>query len=322
MKSVGSNIIKIDGLVKDYLSIGRAGARPKLSRVRALSGVQGVFDGGILGLVGPNGAGKSTLIQIMAGVLKATRGSLTIFDMDSWRSTKNIKKRVAFLMEEPEYPPLAGLRFLRYVGELRGMDRISAERHARDALERIGMADSGRRSITSYSAGMRRRLGIATAFIGDPALIVLDEPAKTLDPQGRHLLSSLISDAHREHGTSFVISSHILSDLERICTEAWVLHRGEFVVKGTIAEISERFRPDLFVVEVDRPQLMFERMSELVPGRVTIQGHRLTIQGDPEQVSRMVSDTVAALGLVLRKFEPAMGELERVLFGGESDAVG
>ena len=206
--------ISIDNVTKVYRSVSISGVRPILRRVNALVSISGIFREGILGLVGPNGAGKSTMIQIMAGVLRPTTGSITIFGLDSWKSTREVKKRVSFLSEDPEFPPLSGIRFLRYVGELRGLEKQLAERRAAEFLELLNLSDSANRSIRSYSAGMKRRIGIATAFVGDPEFIVLDEPTKALDPQGRDLLMKLITETHKEKGTNFLISSHILSDLD------------------------------------------------------------------------------------------------------------
>ena len=313
-------ILELMSLTKVYRSISRQGIRPCVKGVVALNDNNATFKGGVLGLVGPNGAGKTTMIRLIAGILKSTSGSISVLGYDPWKSSPKMKRRVGFLMDQPEYPSISGERYLNYIGELRGLTRAKARDQTVELLETVELTDAGSRSINGYSAGMRRRLGIAIAFVANPEFIVMDEPTKSLDPNGRRILMALVRTQHKEKGTHFLISSHILTDLERMCSEAWILSEGKILAKGSMAELTTLYAPRRFVIEVDRPEILLDHLKKSPSVEsAEIEGHRIIVSGDQKEVSMVVSKLIPTLGLVMYKFEPAVSELERVVFGGESD---
>jgi ABC-type multidrug transport system ATPase subunit len=178
------SLLELKDLSKTYRNITLDGFVPRQKQVRALVSISGSFDGGILGLVGPNGAGKTTLIKIIAGLLHQSSGNLEVLGYDPWSESTRMKAEMGFLLEEPQYPPLSGRKYLKYICEIRGFDGSSAEKETESLLNQVGMSGAQNRKISTYSAGMRRRLGLAVSLVGFPRFVVLDEPTKSLDPDG------------------------------------------------------------------------------------------------------------------------------------------
>ncbi|MGV9103334.1 MAG: ABC transporter ATP-binding protein [Candidatus Thorarchaeota archaeon] len=310
------SLLKLKDLSKTYRNITLDGFIPRHKQVRALVSVSGSFEGGILGLVGPNGAGKTTLIKIIAGLLHQSSGNLEVLGYDPWSESTTMKVEMGFLLEEPQYPPLSGRKYLKYICEIRGFDGSSAEKETESLLDRVRLSAAQNRKISTYSAGMRRRLGLAVALVGLPRFVVLDEPTKSLDPDGRRLFMETVNQYYKEHNTSFLISSHILADLERICTNAWIISKGEIIAAGPMAEIAEIKRPTRFLVEVDKPEVLYDYLQmNGSPKEVTRDGHRLYVRGEEKTLFDLISRGVHHHGLTMQRFQPAKGELERIMFG-------
>ena len=167
---------------------------------------------GISGFIGKNGAGKTTTISILLGLLKPNLGEAIVFDMDCWRESYEIRRKLGVMHEVNAYPGnFSGKRFLEYVASIYGVSQIG--QRVKESLEDVGLAEVKDKPIKTYSAGMFKRLGLAQALIGYPELVILDEPTANIDPSGRIELLEKIKEMHVEYGTSFLISTHILSDL-------------------------------------------------------------------------------------------------------------
>ncbi len=204
--------------------------------VKALDGLSLDMDSGILGLIGPNGAGKTTLLRVLLGLIKPDSGSAHIFSSDTSNKAKDFLGRVGVLHENPYFPQLMTPRqYLTDVGFLYPQ-RVSAD----ELLAMVGLSDAGDRKIRNLSAGMKRRLGLAQALVGKPKLVLLDEPTSNLDITGRDQVLRLIVEIHQEGNVSFLITSHILSELERACHEIAVIVHGKIVEKGSVLELVER----------------------------------------------------------------------------------
>ena len=208
--------------------------------VQAVRGVSfEVKRGEIFGIVGPNGAGKTTTIKILTGLIRATRGSASLFGrpVDDVAS----RRRLGYLPEGPYfYEHLSVAELLRYYGSLHGMSRAEIAARAPALIERVGLAHAGKRQLGKFSKGMRQRAGLAQALINDPELVILDEPQSGLDPVGRKEVRDLIFELKRE-GKTVILSSHILPDVEAVCDRVAVVHRGEVKELGSLYELtSER----------------------------------------------------------------------------------
>ncbi|RDE12096.1 MAG: ABC transporter ATP-binding protein [Candidatus Thorarchaeota archaeon] len=204
--------------------------------VRALDDLSLNIDSCIFGLIGPNGAGKTTLLRILLGLIRPDNGTANILGHSILDRPEDYLEHVGVLHENPYYPPLMTARqYLTDVGLLYP-DQIPVD----EVLALVGLSEAADRKIRYLSAGMYRRLGLAQALVGRPRLILLDEPTSNLDITGRDLVMRLIVGIHNEEKVSFLITSHILSELERACHQVAIIVRGKIVEKGAIAELVER----------------------------------------------------------------------------------
>ncbi len=194
-----------------------------------------VHEGDLFGFMGPNGAGKSTTIRMLLGLVFPTTGRVEVLGQAVPRHADRALIDVGSLVEGPGfYPHLSGRRNLSLfdaAGE--GGPRRTRGRRIDEVLERVGLADVGRRPVRAYSMGMRQRLGLAAALVRQPRLLILDEPTNGLDPQGIHELRNLFVDLVHE-GTTVFLSSHLLSEVELICTRAAMMANGRLVAQDRV----------------------------------------------------------------------------------------
>ena len=211
------------------------GLTKRYGRIVALDGVNfEVEPGSIFGFIGPNGAGKTTTIRILAGLARPTAGHVWLAGEDLVRERTRAARGLRTLVEVPAfYPTLSGAENLRLFGRLAQAPDGDVLR----LLEAVGLAHAAKRSVGGYSLGMRQRLGIAQALVGSPRLVVLDEPMNGLDPAAIHLVRELMLRERDERGVTFMLSSHLLHDVETLCDRVTILHRGRVVAGGSIGEL-------------------------------------------------------------------------------------
>jgi ABC-2 type transport system ATP-binding protein len=196
--------------------------------------------GEVLGLLGPNGAGKTTVIRMLTTILATDGGSFVIAGVPNTRPA-HIRERIGVLPESAGYPEQqTGLDFLTYYGELFGQPRGEARTRATGLLGEIGLADRASSRIGTYSRGMRQRLGIVRALINDPAVVFFDEPTLGLDPAGQRQVLRLIAGIAKDRGTTVILTTHLLSEVEETCSRVLILNRGRVVAEGTVAEVARR----------------------------------------------------------------------------------
>jgi ABC-2 type transport system ATP-binding protein len=196
--------------------------------------------GEVIGLLGPNGAGKTTAIRVLTTILGPTSGSFAVAGIPHTRPAE-IRRRVGVLPESAGYPEQqTGIEFLRYHARLYGHSRASAGATAAVLLRDVGLADRQSSPISTYSRGMRQRLGIARALVNDPAVVFLDEPTLGLDPAGQERIMRVIDGMAREHAATVVLSTHLLAEVEEVCSRVLILNRGHLVADGTVAEVTQR----------------------------------------------------------------------------------
>ncbi len=233
----------------------------------ALSGVDLVVERGtMLGLLGPNGAGKTTLIRILTTVLNADSGSFTIGGVPS-SDPIAVRARVGLL------PESAGLQagetaaeILMFHAELCGSSRAEARVRADALLQLVGLADRAGSLVDGFSRGMRQRLGIARAFVADPDVVFLDEPTLGLDPAGQKQIIDYVAAVVREQGTTVVLSTHVLAEVEEICDRVVILNRGRIIAEGRTADVAERAaapRRGRLTVPSDRISAAVARLADL-----------------------------------------------------------
>lgn len=224
-------------------------------KVQALAGLALTLHGGMVGLLGPNGAGKTTLMRILTGIIRPTSGSVVIggHDVTTRQGRQAIKRSLGYLPQYLDlYPDLTGREFLDYVALLKGIDDKRRRREQVDELlDRVSLAEVANRRLAGYSGGMKRRIGIAQALLGDPKLIVVDEPTAGLDPEERMRFRTLLASLG---GTRTVIlSTHILDDVAQTCREVAVLTKGRLAYHGSTNGLVDAARGQSFTVRTSGP---------------------------------------------------------------------
>ncbi len=189
--------------------------------------------GEIFGFLGPNGAGKSTSIKLLLDFIRPNSGQIKVDGRTVGKDP--FQDRIGYLPEIPcFYENLKGMELLRFAGRAHGMARDRTEDRGRNVLERLNLGHAGDQRVKTYSKGMRQRLGLAIALVHDPDIYVLDEPMSGLDPMGRHLVTDVILELKAKGKTVF-FSSHILSDIERMCDRIGILNKGRLLYCGGVA---------------------------------------------------------------------------------------
>jgi ABC-2 type transport system ATP-binding protein len=218
--------------------------------VRALRGVTLEIGNGMFGLIGPNGAGKTTLMRILTGLLRPTAGDVCVLghDMTDPHSKMAVKSMLGYLPQELGlYPSLTAREFLDYVAILKGVtDRRARRQQVTELLELVGLADAADRRLKAYSGGMKRRVGIAQALLGNPELLIVDEPTAGLDPEERVRLRNLLADMAGRR--TIILSTHIVEDVSQTCTKLAVLHEGQILFHDTPGGLVERARGHVWTI--------------------------------------------------------------------------
>jgi len=204
----------------------------------ALDDVSFSVKGPAVGLLGPNGAGKTTLIRGLLGFLKPANGRGTVLGKSILAERLKVRQLVGYLPEDDcLIPDMSAVRFLTYFGELCGMPKTDATQRAHEVLHYVGLGEARYRNVETFSAGMKQRIKLGQALIHDPKLLLLDEPTNGMDPAGREEMLHLIKDISREKGIGVLVSTHLLPDVEAVCEEVVVLHRGRVALHGSIAAL-------------------------------------------------------------------------------------
>ncbi len=262
-----------------------------------------VAAGDVYGFLGPNGSGKTTTVRMLLGLVLATKGSIELLGEPVPKRAKRALPRVGALVEGPAaYAHLSGRANLS-LHDAAGPGGSRRTRSARigAALERVGLAEVGRRPVKAYSLGMRQRLGLAGALLRRPELLILDEPTNGLDPQGIHEVRDLLAELNRG-GTTVFLSSHLLAEVEQVCSRIGVLDRGRLVLQDDVAAL----RAPTGNTVISTPDA--DRAMALLDGRVAARdGQRLVIcDPDPARLNAVLVNAgirVDELGLERRSLE-------------------
>jgi ABC-2 type transport system ATP-binding protein len=267
------------------------GLTKRFGTVLAVDGIDlDVGDGDRYGLLGPNGSGKTTLVRMLLGLVYATKGEIEVLGKPVPRKVTEVLPQIGALVEEPAaYPHLSGRANLRLFDAAgRGGSRRTRRNRIDDALVQVGLGGIDRRPVKAYSLGMRQRLGLAAALIREPRLLILDEPVNGLDPRGIRDFRQLLINLN-EAGTTIFLSSHLLGEVELLCTRVGVLDRGRLVLQQDLAEIQA---PTGRII-VQTPDA--GRVAALLNGRVENRdGTRLVIRHDDPAAlnARLVADGI------------------------------
>jgi ABC-2 type transport system ATP-binding protein len=236
---------------------------------------------GITGLVGPNGAGKSTFLKLAAGEIRPSRGSLRVLGLEPFANAEYFR-RVGFCpQQEALYDDLTGLEMVSLLMRLHGFRAAEARRLAGVALDRVGLGDPRNRRIAGYSKGMRQRTKLAQAIAHGPELLIADEPLNGLDPLGRAEIQELFAELGRR-GTSVVVSSHVLHEIEALTESVVLFLRGRLLAQGTVGEVRRLLsrHPRRVELRAREPRRLARALVELdgVSSVRLADGGRLTVE--------------------------------------------
>jgi ABC-type multidrug transport system ATPase subunit len=290
----------------------------RYGKLRAVDGIDlDVQAGDVYGFLGANGSGKTTTVRTVLGLVLPTSGEIELLGERMPRAGRRVLPRVGSLIEGPaHYGHLSGRENLSLLDASgRGGSWRTRSRRIADALEQVGLAGVGRRPVKNYSLGMRQRLGLAGALLRRPELLVLDEPTNGLDPQGITEVRELLLELHRG-GTTVFLSSHLLAEVEQLCTRVGVLDRGRLVLQDQLATLTAP--TGATVVYSPEP----DRVKALLDGRVvSVAGDRLLVRGDdPAAINaRLVGAGVPVTGLALDR--PSLEEVVLAAAGSSPDRV-
>ncbi|MBU3874987.1 ABC transporter ATP-binding protein [Faecalicatena sp. AGMB00832] len=213
--------------------------------------------GSIYGFLGPNGAGKSTTMKMLLGLTAPTKGNFMIDNMTFPADRVNILKKIGSFIESPSfYPNLTGRENLDIIRRILELPASSVD----EALDLVGLSEFGNRLAKKYSLGMKQRLGLASALIGEPPILILDEPTNGLDPSGIHEIRNLIKSLPKRYDCTILISSHMLSEIELIADDIGILNHGKLLYEGSLEDLRNSARKAGF--EADNLEEMFLTMID------------------------------------------------------------
>ena len=212
---------------------------------------------GVTGLLGPNGAGKSTLLKLMVGLLKPSRGSITVLGERVWNNSE-LNRRIGYCPEQDSfYENMTGFRFVVNLAKLSGYSRQEAESRALNVIETVDLLENKDRRIGAYSRGMRQRVKLAQSLLHTPELLFLDEPLAGMDPIGRRSTIQLVRELGA-NGTSVIVSSHILHEIEAMTNSILLINHGRILAEGNVHEIRELIdeHPHNVYINCSKPRLL------------------------------------------------------------------
>lgn len=202
-----------------------------------LKGVEFTLQPGAVGLLGPNGSGKTTLLRCLLGQVPLKRGQVQVLGLDMARQARLARAGLGWMPERGGLiPGMSGVALVAYLGQLSGMPARDAMQRAHEVLHFVGLADERYRQCDDYSQGMKQRLKLAQALVHDPAWLFLDEPTSGLDPRGRVSILELIRDLAWNKGLGVILSTHLLADVETVCSEILVLRDGQLLAREKVDE--------------------------------------------------------------------------------------
>uniref|UniRef100_A0A7C3SPN7 ABC transporter ATP-binding protein n=1 Tax=Thermofilum pendens TaxID=2269 RepID=A0A7C3SPN7_THEPE len=242
--------------------------------------------GVVAGLLGPNGAGKTTTLKISAGLLRRDEGRVSVLGLDPWEQGEELRERVGVLHEKPAYPPDVPAKvLLRHLARIRGLTWEDALRAAKLA----GVERYLEHTPSSLSRGYLQRLGLAIALLGEPELLLLDEPTANLDPSARREVLTAIKTLGEEMGATVVISSHVIPEMEQVCSYAVVISGGVIAAQGSIADLATVLGAEVeFLVSSRNPRRLASLLiaDDCVRG-VEVDGERVVVRASSRMRQRV-----------------------------------
>ncbi|KUH33238.1 ABC transporter [Thermococcus celericrescens] len=272
--------------------------------------------GAVYGFLGPNGAGKTTTIKMLTGALKPTYGEIRIFGLDMPSERVEIMRKVGYMPEKPlAYDDMTIFEFLTYMGRLLGLPKEEAVKQARELMAYTGVGKLAFNRIRELSSGQRQRVTFAMALLGNPELLILDEPTSNLDPLGRMEFIGRVLELAKAGKTIF-ISSHIVSEIERMCNHVGLIKDGQLIEQGRVRDLVNVEGTDYDVVVSDNGKLLEFLKDKVYVREAWEEEGILRVKLDERFAERFFFELPAFLakeGLALKLFKSHTSPLERIL---------
>lgn len=272
-----------------------------------------VPDGCIFGFLGQNGAGKTTMLNLILGLLKPSDGEIYVCgERVNYGETKT-NRLIGYLPDVPEFYPYMNAReYLKLCGEITGMSKDQIKSKSEELLHLVGLYNVNQK-IGRFSRGMKQRLGIAAALLNEPKLLICDEPTSALDPIGRKEILDILLAVKEK--TTVIFSTHILSDVERICDQVAILHQGQLVLNGSLHEMKQYRKQNLISLEFQKIEdkvRMLEALQSLdFITKLEVEEHKLMMSVDNlKDGGRRVLEIALQLNISLQKYEVLEPTLE------------
>lgn len=249
----------------------------------------------VFGFLGQNGVGKTVTMNMIVGLLKPTSGSITVCGEPVIYGKTKTNRYIGYLPDVPAfYNYMTPREYLKLCGEITGMTTNEIKKKCEELLMLVGLEKANKR-ISTFSRGMKQRLGIAQALLNSPKLLICDEPTSALDPIGRKEILDILQEV--KHKTTVLFSTHILSDAERICDRIAVLHRGKLALSGTLSEVKERYKRDRLLVEfkTNAAMMNFIASQQMEPFLKNIEKTERSIVLHTQDISRIESVVLKVL---------------------------
>jgi ABC-type multidrug transport system ATPase subunit len=276
--------------------------------------------GSVYGFLGPNGAGKTTTIRLLLGLIRSHDGEVQLFGQSLRNERMALLGQVGALVETPSlYPHLTGRENLEVTRRLIGGHRSQVER----ALAIVKLEQDAHRRVGHYSSGMRQRLGLALALLGEPELLILDEPTNGLDPAGIREMRDLICRLPEEHGVTVFLSSHLLSEVEQVATHIGIIHQGQMLFQGTPDELQAHLA-DHAAIQVDQPDAALRLLSQAGWTARRNGNHRLVVEVNGQSDVAMINAQLIRAGVNVFHLNLERPSLEDIFLKltGEQDTRG
>jgi ABC-2 type transport system ATP-binding protein len=298
-------VLEIKGLAKQFRA------------VRAVDGLDLTLEkGAVFGVLGQNGAGKTTTLRMVTNLARPTAGEIAICGRKVVFGSGRTNANIGYLPDVPQfYDWMKPQEYLVLCGRLMGMNTADAAKRAKELLSMVGLADAKRR-IKGFSRGMKQRLGIAQALVHGPELLLMDEPTSALDPLGRKEVMGIIQNLAGRHTVLF--STHILADVERICSRVGILHKGRLALEGSLQEVAARYATKGASLEIADPSKQdalldalkdkpwFKEARAEAPGNLVIKSSSLS------RMDAELCPMLSSLGIPIRRYEHLESALEDV----------
>lgn len=260
----------------------------------ALDNINLTIEHGMFGLLGPNGAGKTTLMRILATVMPATSGDAMIGGFSLKKNPEAIRRKLGYLPQIFQLPPqLTATEFLDYCAVMKGINnKKERKQEILRLLEQVNLTDKQNRKIKTFSGGMKQRLGIAQALLGNPELIIVDEPTAGLDPEERVRFRNLLT--RFSVNRTVILSTHIVADIESSCEQLAVLNHGKLIATGNTSDLTNYAEGKVWEVEIPTDSQPFFNENQIISSRKTMNGyvHKVIAEMKPSDSATLLEPTL------------------------------